>query len=372
MTTVLAAGTAKGVFLLTSDDSRSGFEVSSPMLEGEAIYSVGIDTRAGRRRIFAGGGSWHWGPQVRHTDDFGATWTQPRERAIAFPEGLDGDPSVAQVWQVQPSTDAEPDVVYAGVEPSALFRSEDGGETFELVEGLWNHPHRPEWTPGGGGKCLHTVHVDPRDPNRLDIAMSTGGHYRSDDRGSTWQARNKGIVMAFMPEGQQELEFGQCVHKIARDATAPDTFYLQHHWGIYRSDDSGDTWIDVGKGAGPDTGVPSDFGFPVVTHPTRAGTAYVIPLQSDGFRVTPEGRCRVYRTSDSGKSWEALTEGLPQTDAHLTVLRDGFCTDAMSPAGLYFGTRTGQIFGSNDDGDSWSLLVENLPPVLSVRAAQVD
>jgi hypothetical protein len=372
MTTVAALGTAKGVFLLTSDAARKSFELSDPLIPGEALYSVGIDNRNGRRRIFAGGGSWHWGPQIRHSDDLGATWTEPRERAIAFPEGLDGAPSVAQVWQVQPSTEAEPDVVYAGVEPSALFRSEDGGETFELVEGLWNHPHRPQWTPGGGGMCLHTVLVDPRDPNRLDVAMSTGGHYRSDDRGATWNARNQGIKAVFMPEGQQDIEFGQCVHKMGRDATDPDTFFLQHHWGIYRSDDSGDSWINIGKGADGESGVVSDFGFPVVTHPTRAGTAYVIPLQSDGFRVTPDGRCRVFRTSDSGKTWEALSEGLPQDQAHLTILRDGFTTDGMSPAGLYFGTRTGQVYGSNDDGDTWRLLADNLPPVLSVRAAEID
>lgn len=370
MTTVLAAGTAKGVFVFTADDDRREFTQSAPRLEGDAIYSVGIDNRQSRRRIFAGGGSWHWGPQVRFSDDLGGSWNEPVERSLAFPAGLDGDPSVAQVWQVQPSTDAEPDVVYAGVEPSALFRSEDGGATFELVRGLWDHPHRPEWTPGGGGKCLHTVLVDARDPNRIDVAMSTGGHYATEDRGQTWEARNSGIVMSFMPEGQQEGEFGQCVHKIARDGADPDTFFLQHHWGIYRSDDSGRTWQDVGKGEGG-AGVPSDFGFPVVTHPSRGGTAYVIPLKSDGFRVTPDGRCRVYRTADSGKTWEALGEGLPQADAHLTVLRDGFCTDGMSPAGLYFGTRTGQIFGSNDEGESWRLLAENLPPVLSVRAAQV-
>lgn len=371
MTTLVALGTAKGVFLLTSDSARKRFEISQPMVSGEAIYSVGIDTRGERPRIFAGGGSWHWGPQVRHSDDLGETWSEPVERAIAFPQGTDGDPSVAQVWQVQPSTDAEPDVVYAGVEPSALFRSEDGGLTFSLVEGLWNHPHRPQWTPGGGGMCLHTVLVDPRDPNRIDVAMSTGGHYRSDDRGATWSARNTGIKAVFMPEDQQDIEFGQCVHKFARDAVDPDTFFLQHHWGIYRSDDSGDNWINIGGGEVSDSGVPSDFGFPVVTHPTQAGTAYVIPLTSDEFRATAEARCRVYRTSDSGKSWEPLSNGLPQENAHLTILRDGFSHDAMSPAGLYFGTRTGQVYGSNDAGESWSLLADNLPGVLSVRAASI-
>lgn len=371
-TTAVVLGTAKGLFVLTSDESRSRFKISDPLLAGEALYSVGVDVRRAKPRIFAGGGSWHWGPQIRHSDDLGATWSEPVERSVAFAQGTDGGPSVAQIWQIQPSTDAEPDVVYAGVEPSALFRSEDAGETFSLVEGLWNHPHRPQWTPGGGGMCLHTVLVDPRDPNRIDVGMSTGGHYRSDDGGLTWNARNQGIKAVFMPEDQQDIEFGQCVHKFARDAADPDTFFLQHHWGIYRSDDSGDTWINIGNGEVADAGVPSDFGFPVVTHPQRSGTAYVIPLTSDEFRATAEARCRVYRTSDSGKSWEALSNGLPQENAHLTILRDAFCHDGQSPAGLYFGTRTGQVFGSNDDGETWSLLAENLPPVLSVRAAAID
>ena len=248
-------------------------------------------------------------------------------------------------------------MIYAGVEPAALFRSDDGGRTFELVEGLWEHPHRRQWQPGGGGLCLHTVLVHPTDPQRLLIAISAAGVYRSDDGGAWWQAGNRGIVVGFVPEGD-ELEFGQCVHKVARDAGDPERLYLQHHGGIYRSDDGGASWA-------PMTGIGGmDFGFPVVAHPRDPSTAYLLPLASDEYRCTPEGHCIVWRTTDAGTSWQPLTNGLPQCDAHLTVLRDGFTTDGQDPAGLYFGTRTGEVYASTDAGDTWRLIAEHLPPVI--------
>jgi photosystem II stability/assembly factor-like uncharacterized protein len=251
------------------------------------------------------------------------------------------------------------------VEPAALFRSDDGGETFQLVEGLWNHPHRPRWTPGGGGLCLHTVLPHPTDPERIWVAISTGGVYRSDDGGGSWQPRNQGVRAQFLPEPDRYPEFGQCVHKIDLAAGRPDRLYLQNHWGLYRSDDAGDSWVDVANG------VPSDFGFPVVAHPADPEAAYVIPLTSDEFRCTPDARMQVFRTRDAGGSWEPLGDGLPQRDAYLTVLRDGFASDGMDPAGLYFGTRTGELFGSTDGGESWRMLAEWLPPVTCVKAAVV-
>jgi hypothetical protein len=250
------------------------------------------------------------------------------------------------------------------VEPAALFRSEDGGRSFALVQGLWDHPHRPQWQPGGGGLCLHTVLVHPADPRRLLIAISAAGVYLSDDGGGSWRASNTGITVPFLPD-EPEPEFGQCVHKVARDAADPERLYLQHHGGIYRSDDGGGSWTAM-------TGIAGmDFGFPVVAHPAEAGTAYLLPLESDEYRCTPGGRCTVWRTRDAGGSWEPLTAGLPQRDAHLTVLRDAFTCDGGQPAGLFFGTRSGEVYGSVDDGDTWDLLAEHLPPVLSVRAAPV-
>jgi photosystem II stability/assembly factor-like uncharacterized protein len=210
---------------------------------------------------------------------------------------------------------------------------------------------------------LHTIVLDQRDPKNLTVAISTGGVYRSEDGGASWRASNAGIRADFMPEDQRFPEYGQCVHKVARDAEKPDTLFLQNHGGLYRSDDNGGSWIDISSG------VPSDFGFPIVAHPHKSGTAYVIP-NGDAFnRWTPEARCRVYRTSDGGQSWQALTCGLPQKDAYITVLRDAFTSDSLEPAGLYFGTRAGELYGSNDDGNNWELLAEHLPPVLSVRSA---
>jgi photosystem II stability/assembly factor-like uncharacterized protein len=230
------------------------------------------------------------------------------------------------------------------------------------MRGLWDHAHRPTWMPGGGGLCLHTILVHPEDPNRLLVAISTGGVYKSDDAGATWAPHNTGIRAEFMPEDQRYPEYGQCVHKVARDATNPDRLFAQNHFGLYRSDDGGDTWNDIANG------VPSDFGFPMVAHPKQAGTAYIIPLNSDLKRWSAENKLRVYRTTDSGASWTPLTQGLPQGDAYVTVLRDAFATDGEDPTGLYFGTRGGEVFGSQDEGESWTLMADHLPPVVCVRA----
>jgi photosystem II stability/assembly factor-like uncharacterized protein len=351
---LLLVGTTKGLFLLDASA-----ELTNPIAQGASIPSVAFDPR--NRRLLAGKTSFFWGTGVVYSDDLGKSWVEPEAPNLTFP--ADVDATIKQAWQILPASPAEPDVVYVGVEPAALFRSIDGGETFELVRGLWNHPHRPTWQPGGGGLCLHTILEDPRDPNKLAVAISTGGVYRSDDGGSSWRSSNTGIRADFNPEDQRFPEYGQCVHKVARDASNPDRLFLQNHGGIYRSDDHGTTWNDIGAG------VPSDFGFPIVAHPHTSGTAYVIP-NGDAFnRWTPDARLRVYRTSDAGASWQDLTHGLPQKDAYITVLRDAFTSDRLEPAGLYFGTRSGELYASADDGDSWELLAEHLPPVLMVRAA---
>ena len=357
MTVAVLVGTTKGLFVLTSDEARSKWEMSGPHFRGEEIYAAALDTRGGRRRLLVGATSSHWGPSVYRSDDMGATWVEPAAETLAFPTSTGA--AVARVWQLQPGAEAQPDVVFAGVEPAALFRSDDGGETFRLDEGLWNHEHRPQWQPGGGGLCLHTIVPDPAGGDRMAVAVSAAGFYRTLD-GQSWEAANTGITAPFLPEPTPE--FGQCVHKVARHPSRPDTLFLQHHWGVYRSDDFGGKWTEVGADA-----LPSTFGFPIVADPNRPGTAYVLPLESDFFRCTPEGRLRVYRTTDEGQTWEALGNGLPQENAYLTVLRDGFTADALDPAGLYLGTRTGEVYGSPDAGESWQELARHLPPVLCVK-----
>ncbi len=358
---LVLVGTTKGAFLFRTDPEHEKTEASGPHFPGQAIYALAYDGRAGRRRVLAGTESSHWGSVVRHSDDLGGTWTDPAEGNARFP--ADTGAALTRVWQLVPADDDHPEVVYAGVEPAALFRSGDGGETFELVRGLWDHPHRSKWTPGGGGLCLHTVLLDPDEPAHIWVAISAGGVYYSDDGGASWRTRHRGVRAQFLPDPYPEL--GQCVHKIAPAAGRPQRMFLQNHWGLYRSDDAGEHWVDIANG------VPSDFGFPVVAHPSDPDTAWIIPLTSDEFRCTVEGRARVYRTRDAGASWEPLTEGLPQEDAFLTVLRDGFTSDDGDPVGLYFGTRTGELFASADEGDSWRLLAGWLPPVMCVKAAVV-
>lgn len=356
---VVLVGTAKGLFALTAGADRHLWELSGPWFPGEEIYAAVLDCRHGRTRLLVGATSSHWGPSVYRSDDLGASWVEPEPETLAFPDHAGA--AVARVWQLQPAADAEPDVVYAGVEPAALFRSDDGGASFRLEEGLWGHEHRPQWQPGGGGLCLHTVVPDPAGGPRLGVAVSAAGFYRTLD-GRTWEAANHGIRAPFLPDPTPE--FGQCVHKVDRHPAEPDTLYLQHHWGVYRSTDFGGRWYEVGADS-----LPSTFGFPVVADPGHPGTAYVVPLTSDAFRCTPDGRLRVYRTTDGGRSWAPLHNGLPQHDAWLTVLRDAFSADALDPVGLYLGTRTGDLFASSDGGASWRELARHLPPVLCVRPA---
>jgi hypothetical protein len=358
---VLLVGTTKGAFVLRSSGDRRAFRLSGPALAGEEAYSVAIDTRGGRTRLLAGSTSMHWGSTVRFSDDLGETWTDPAVGNVKFPPETGA--AIDHIWQLQAAGPDEPDVMYAGVEPAALFRSDDGGSTFEFVPGLWDHPHRPRWEPGGGGLCLHSIVVHRTDPRRLLVAISSAGVYRTEDGGKTWGSANQGIYAEQGPDTMPE--FGQCVHRAAPDPVHEDRVFLQGHWRTYRTDDFGGAWTDI------TSSLPSTFGFPVVTHPRRAGHAYVIPLQSDEHRWTVDARCRVFRTSDGGQSWEPLEQGLPQEGAYLTVLRDAFAGDGLDPFGLYFGTRSGELYGSADEGETWQLVASRLPPVLSVRAAPV-
>lgn len=355
MTTVLAIGTRKGLWVATSENDRQTWEVAGPHHPMTDVYAVGFDTRRATPRLLAGVNSEHYGPSVAYSDDLGRTWHEPDHAPIAFP--VDTGAALARVWQFAPGS--EPDVVYAGVEPSALFRSTDGGVTYELVRGLWDHPHREHWTPGFGGQAIHSIVPHPTDPARLTVAMSTGGVYVTEDGGATWQPRNQGIKAVHVPDPYPE--YGHCVHRIAQHPDRPERFFAQVHHGVYRSDDGATTWQSIADG------LPSDFGFPMVVHPHRPDVIYNFPLVADARRFAPDGRCAVYRSEDAGKSWDALTDGLPDPFWN-AVMRDAMCVDNAGTAGVYFGTRAGTVYASRDEGDHWRPVVQNLPDVLSVRA----
>ena len=358
---IVLVGTLKGAFILSSDAARRQWKIDGPHFPGEAVYAVAHDQRGGRSRTLVGVNSNHWGSTIRVSDDFGSTWTGPERQAVRFPEG--SGLSLAQVWQITPGRPEEQDVVWCGVEPAALFKSEDAGESWAPVPGLLNHEHRSQWMPGGGGLCLHTIVLDPHDARRMAVAISTAGFYRSDDGGTTWHPRNTGVRAVFLPN--KYPEFGQCVHKVAHHPSRPERLFLQNHWGLYRSDDWGDHWVDIANG------VPSDFGFAMQMHPHDPDTVYIVPIKSDEFRVVPEARLRVYRTRDAGASWEPLTDGLPQQDAYETILRDALTADTHDPAGLYFGTRSGKLFASPNGGDRWTEIAAALPSICCVKAAVV-
>jgi photosystem II stability/assembly factor-like uncharacterized protein len=362
--TVVMVGTRKGLWIGRSDGARSSFEWTGPHFNMEEVYSCMIDTRRDTPRLLAGASSSWVGPQVGRSDDFGATWESGPEGAIRFPE--DTGTSLERIWQLQPGLDD--DVVWAGTEPGAVFRSEDGGVTFSLERGLWDNPQRPEWGAGYGGQAFHTLLPHPTDPASVTVAISTGGVYQTTDGGKTWGPRNQGIRAEFLPEGQQYPEFGQCVHKVARHPSRPERMFLQNHGGVYRSDDEGGSWESIADG------LPSDFGFPVVVHPHQPDTVHVFPLDGAGGRFPPEGRARVWRSRDAGDTWEALGAdggaGLPDA-FYVGVMRDAMTMDDHDSPGLYFGSRNGSVWGSFDDGATWSELVRNLPDVMVVRAAKV-
>ncbi|SNY12418.1 WD40/YVTN/BNR-like repeat-containing protein [Paractinoplanes atraurantiacus] len=359
MTTLLAIGTQKGLFLATSDDDRRTWQVGPAHFSGTAIYTVGVDTSGPRPRLLAAVDNSHFGPSIAVSDDLGETWEEPDSAPVAFPDGAGA--SVERIWQIVPG--AEPGVIYAGSQPSALFRSTDGGRSFELVRGLWDHPHRPEWGAGFGGQAVHTILPHPTDPASLLVAMSTGGVYRSSDGGESWAPANKGIKAYFMPDPWPE--FGQCVHRVARDAADPTRLYAQNHHGVYRSSDGGDSWQSIAET------LPSDFGFPMVAHPSRPGVIWNFPLTADSKRHPTELRCRVFRSTDAGDKWEEQSSGLPGGPYYPVVLRDAMCTDDAGTAGVYFGTRAGEVFASGDEGESWTTVVAHLPDVLSVRAVSI-
>jgi photosystem II stability/assembly factor-like uncharacterized protein len=354
--TLLLVGTGKGAFVLNRNGS-GGWEMSGPHFPGRSVYSMMLDTRGGRERMWAAAQSMHWGAELVRSDDRGATWDTPEAMRTKFPE--DTGAALENIWQITPGPDDRS--LYCGVAPAALFESTDGGEKWSLNRGLWNHPHREKWAPGFGGLCLHTIITDDENPKRMLIAVSSAGTYQTDDGGESWTSTNTGIKAYFLPD--QYPEFGQCVHKIARHPDKKETLFLQNHHGVYRSRDDGQTWQEI------ESGLPSNFGFGITA--TKRGDVFIVPLEADAVRFTCEGKLRVYRTRDEGESWEPLTNGLPQENAYEVILRDALCSDTSDAGGVYFGTRNGKLYGSSDNGDSWELIQNALPEILCVKAYSV-
>lgn len=355
---LVMCGTSKGAFLFRSQ-AGGAFSQTGPFLAECEVNHVTLDPRDGS--LLAAANSPFYGPAVRRSTDLGATWERGGE-GLAYAAG--DEESVSRVWHILPGPADRPDEIYAGVEASGLFRTTDGGSTWHEVAALREHPTHVDWGAGNGGKCLHTIALDPFRPGRIFTACSSGGLYRSDDLGETWTPRNRGLRAEFMPEDQQYPEVGQCVHKFSLSPTRKDRAYLQNHGGVYRSDDGGDSWIYIADG------LPSDFGFPVLAHPRHEDTAFVIPIERLG-RYAPDGELCVWRTDDAGASWRPLRSGLAD-GVYVTVLRDAFSTDGHDPLGLYLGTASGSVFASLDEGEHWQEIGRHLPRILSVEAAVLD
>ncbi len=361
----LLVGTRKGAFVLQSDGSRERWSVSGPHFAGWEIYHI-KGSPADPNRIYASQSSSWFGQIVQRSDDGGATWTPADNRFVydgtpGTHQWYDGTPhpwEFARVWHFEPSR-ADPDVVYAGVEDAALFKSTDGAATWHELSALRTHPSAPQWQPGAGGMCLHTIILDPADPKRIFVAISAAGAFRSDDGGESWRPINRGLKSNGIP--QQEAEVGHCVHRLAMHPSNPKVLFMQKHWDVMRSDDAGDTWREVSGN------LPTDFGFPIDVHAHEPQTIYVVPIKSDSEHFPIDGQLRVYRSRTGGNDWEPLTNGLPQKDCYVNVLRDAMAVDALDPCGIYFGTTGGQVYVSPDSGETWNAIAHDLPAVLSVE-----
>jgi len=364
--TRLLVGTRKGAFVLTSDGARRDWKVSGPHFPGWEIYHV-AGSPADPDRLYASQSSGWFGQVMQRSDDGGASWA-PVGNEFAY-EGETGTHqwydgtarpwSFTRVWHLEPSA-TDPDTVFAGVEDAALFRSTDGGGSWQELPGLRGHGSGPSWQPGAGGMCLHTIIVDPADAQRMYVAISAAGAFRTDDGGTTWRAINRGLRSEQIPD--PDAEVGHCVHRIAMHPDRPDVLFMQKHWDVMRSDDAGESWREVSGN------LPTDFGFPIAVHANEPDTVYVVPITSDSHHFPPEGRLRVYRSRSGGDEWEPLTQGLPQENCYVNVLRDAMAVDGLDPGGVYFGTTGGQVYGSADSGEHWTAIVRDLPAVLSVEA----
>ena len=366
MSTVrVLVGTRKGAFLLTSDGKRQQWAISGPHFGGWEIYHV-KGSPADPNRLYASQSSGWFGQLIQRSDDGGTTW-EPVGNKFAYDgvagthQWYDGTPhpwEFKRVWHLEPSL-TDPDTVYAGVEDAALFRSTDGGRNWQELPGLRGHGSGPHWQPGAGGMCLHTIILDPGNPQRIYIAISAAGAFRSDDAGQTWQPINRGLYSKYIPYPTADV--GHCVHHVAMSPSRPGVLFMQKHWDVMRSTDAGDSWQKISGN------LPVDFGFPIEIHPHEPDTIYVVPIKSDSEHYPPEGKLRVYRSRTGGNEWEPLTQGLPQSDCYVNVLRDAMSVDSLDACGVYFGTTGGQVYASADAGDHWAPIVRDLPAVLSVE-----
>ncbi len=354
-TVLVLVGTKKGLFVYASKD-RKRWKLHGPFQTGREINHAIFDARNGR--IFATANDAWFGSEVVRSDNLGKTWqTAKKNPGFSKKSGLKLD----RLWHLEAGRATDPDDLFVGVAPAALFRSRDGGNSWDEVSALRAHPTRPRWNPGAGGLCLHSIAVDPLNAERMFVGISAVGVFRTDDGGKSWQTANRGTRAGFLPN--KYPEYGQCVHKLLLADPKRSLLFQQNHCGVYRSADAGVSWTEITKG------LPSDFGFPLAIHPHDRDTIYVIPLKGAEFRCPPEGKLRVFRSRNGGKTWQALTKGLPQKEAFSGIYREGMATDSCDPAGIYFGTNTGKVFASANDGDSWNVLADNLPPVYSVSAA---
>jgi len=358
-------GTRKGAFVLTSDGSRKSWRIEGPHFAGWEIYHV-KGSPADPKRLYASQSSGWFGQVLQRSNDGGKTWEAAGndfqyEGTTGTHTWYDGSPhpwEFKRVWHIEPSL-SDPEMIYAGVEDAALFASRDGGSTWAEMPGLRTHETAPSWAPGAGGLCLHTIVIDPTNPDRMFIAISAAGVFRSEDAGKSWQPANRGLRSNTMPD--EDAEVGHCVHRIAIHPSRPNTLFMQKHWDVMRSDDGAESWREISGN------LPTDFGFVIDVNSNEPDTVYVVPITSDSHHFVSEGKLRVYRSKTGGDDWEALTKGLPQKDCYVNVLRDAMTVDQLDPCGVYFGTSGGQVYASADGGDSWDAIVRDLPPVLSVE-----
>ncbi len=383
----ILVGTRKGAFILTSDGARKRWDVSGPHFGGWEIYHL-KGSPADPNRLYVSQSSGWFGQIIQRSNDAGKTWevagggkmpgpedppgsaknrfeydtSAETGRPLTTHQWYDGTPhpwEFKRVWHIEPSL-TDPDVVYAGVEDAAIFRSADGAATWHEMPGLRGHGTGAKWSPGAGGLCLHTILLDPKDPKRMFIAISAAGAFRTDDGGKSWKAINQGLRSQYIPDPTAET--GHCVHRIAMHRSRPNVLFMQKHWDVMRTDDAGESWREVSGNR------PTDFGFVIDVNTNAPETIYVVPIKSDSEHYPPEGKLRVYRSRTGGNDWEPLTQGLPQRDCYVNVLRDAMSVDALDPCGIYFGTSGGQVYGSADGGDTWTAIVRDLPGVLSVEA----
>ena len=386
--TRVLVGTRKGAFILSSNRDRKKWSVSGPHFAGWEVYHA-KGSPVDPDRIYVSQTSSWFGQVIQRSDDGGRTWFQPGSpggletddmgmtkgesnrfvydtsaetgKPLTTHQWYDGSQhpwAFARVWHLEPSLH-DPDTVYAGVEDAALFKTTDGGASWFELAGLRGHESGPNWAPGAGGMCLHSIVIDPRNHDRIYAAISAAGTFRSDDGGKSWSPINKGLHSLYIPDPAAEV--GHCVHRIAINPKNPEVLYMQKHWDVMRSNDGGESWVEVSGN------LPSDFGFPIAVHSHDPETIYVVPIESDSLHYPPEGKLRVYRSRSGGNDWEALTDGLPQEHCYVNVLRDAMAVDEHEPCGIYFGTTGGQVYVSPDEGDHWTPIVRDLPAVLSVE-----